>query len=102
MGALFHVQVHYVNLADAVQEALENGFRTMCSCLEGESIHSVSPSRRQLVIIGSESHGVSEVLIDMSDTCITIPNVETDRKVESLNASVATALILSELSRSRH
>ena len=48
------------------------------------------------IVIGSESHGLSDGLIDVCDATWSIPG---KGNVESLNAAIAGAIVTSELSR---
>lgn len=50
------------------------------------------------VVLGNEGAGVSDVAVEMSDTCAVIPMVGF---VESFNISVAASLIFYEARRSR-
>lgn len=102
MGALFHVNIHYGDLSETLEKGMNAGFRILSATMTGPSIYGYRPTEQTILIIGSESHGVSEALIQKSHHCITIPNGEKEQKVESLNASTATALILSELTRATH
>jgi len=49
-----------------------------------------------LIVIGNESKGISAGLLDLATNQITIPR---KGRAESLNASVATGIILSHLVR---
>jgi len=101
MGALFHVNIHYTNLINMMEKAAENGFRTLSATMNGTSLYDLPSAPKTLVIIGSESHGVSTQVVTKSHDCVFIPNRENEQKVESLNASIANALILSELTRNK-
>lgn len=100
MGSVFRMPVHY---ADAVD------FLTDCSgqlpvygtLLEGEPLgkHPFEPGG--IVVIGNESHGISDKIIPFITSRITIPAALAGSygRAESLNASIATAIICYEIRR---
>ncbi len=99
MGALFHINLLHENLNNFLDNASENGFEIISATMTGESLHDFRSEAKKIVILGSESHGVSQHLLEKSNVHLTIPNGEPSQKVESLNAGVANALMLSELTR---
>lgn len=99
MGALFHSQIHAVELVEVLKEAKGHGYRIVGTAMDGESLYSFEPTERSVVVIGSESHGMGSDISQLTDVDINIPNLEPQQKVESLNASVAAALVLYELNR---
>ena len=64
------------------------------AALDGESVYTTSKKENGIVIIGNESKGIQNSIMDMIDQKITIPKIGT---AESLNAAVATGIILSHL-----
>ena len=62
----------------------------------GTSLYKVSLSPKTVIIMGSESDGVSDSLFSLATTKIQIPGTG---EVESLNVSVATSLCLGEYYR---
>ncbi|MCP4523817.1 MAG: RNA methyltransferase [Candidatus Gracilibacteria bacterium] len=59
--------------------------------LDGENIHTAQKTKTGCIIIGNESHGISNELLPYITQKITIPRFG---GAESLNAGVATAIIL--------
>ena len=59
-------------------------------------LHSLDKNQKFAIIIGNEGKGVSKEIKELSDEYIYI---EMNKKCESLNAAVATSIILYELSR---
>lgn len=51
---------------------------------------------KSAIIIGNEANGVSQSLLELADESIKIPMIG---KTESLNAAVATGIILYEMNR---
>ncbi|MHB1050825.1 MAG: TrmH family RNA methyltransferase [Bacteroidota bacterium] len=96
MGSLFHLPI--IEGADLVREI--NRFRTgnwkiySAEIENSEDIGSVTFSGSALVIIGSESHGISKEISAHVDRRIRIPKFG---KAESLNAAIACGVILSKI-----
>ncbi|MBR1626521.1 MAG: hypothetical protein IJ681_05185, partial [Bacteroidales bacterium] len=64
-----------------------------------ENIYTEKLSSDGVIIIGNESHGISDDILQMINCPITIPCFANTDEVESLNASVACGIILSEFKR---
>ncbi|PLX27331.1 hypothetical protein C0583_03365 [Candidatus Parcubacteria bacterium] len=62
---------------------------------KGEDIKSFQPESNYILIIGSESHGADKDIIELAKKKI---NIKINKQIESLNASVATSIMLYELS----
>jgi len=93
MGSIFRVQVNYVDLP----EWLENSTRLKVgTLLEGKDIFAVQINEPCALVIGSEGQGISSAVKEKLDIAVTIPRMG---GAESLNASVATGIALSELSK---
>jgi TrmH family RNA methyltransferase len=101
MGALFRVKVHYVDPIDFLSSANNlKDYMVYGTFLEGENIYNEQLSESGLIIMGSESHGISDDIKPHVDKKLFIPNYPKDRKTsESLNISVATSIICSEFRR---
>ncbi len=97
MGALFHTNLHYCRLVEKLTMLKENGFRLLGTGMTGTPLNEMNPSTKTVLVIGSESHGISPEVQHRCDELITIQNREKDRKVESLNAGVAASIILYQL-----
>ena len=94
MGSLFRVDVHYLELSAWIA-GLPN-LPVICAALDGEELFTCGPLTAGLVIIGNEGRGVSEALVSLSTRKLTIPRYG---RAESLNAAVATGIILGQLCR---
>lgn len=95
MGALFHATVLHGDLPEWMRSARECGFHTVSAALEGGPVDGLAVSGKVLLVIGSESHGVSPQVRELSDAQVRIPSFGVPH-VESLNAAVATGILLSE------
>jgi RNA methyltransferase, TrmH family len=103
MGSIFRVKVIETDLMDVCQEARKNQVDVFGAVMNGQNIYeSKLKGSSSVLIIGSESHGIRNHLLPYINFPITFPAYSvpgTHNKTESLNASVAAALILSEFRR---
>jgi TrmH family RNA methyltransferase len=99
-GSVFRIQVFYMPLEEylANTSADQNIFGAM---LEGENIYTIETGQQGIILIGNESHGISSKLLPFIKKKIRIPGYSKDRSfaAESLNASIATAVICAEFMR---
>ena len=70
------------------------GLPLYAATLGGSSLYELEPLSSALVVIGNESRGITPELLSRIKTRITIPRLGS---AESLNAAVATGIILSHL-----
>ena len=92
MGSLSRLNVSYFNLYEWL-EGVEAATNIYGAVLNGESIKEISKPKNDVLIIGSEAHGISAEVLKFVNKPITIPRAETGG-AESLNASIATAILL--------
>ena len=99
MGAIFRVNIiESDNLLDTLKNIKKHKYKIMATSLETQnSIYDIDYNKKVLVI-GNEANGVSQEILDYADEKIKIPMLG---KTESLNASVATAVILYEYVRNK-
>ena len=96
MGAIFRVNVIEEDLVKVIKEARKHHFKLAVSSLQTEKdIYSIE-YKKKIIVIGNEANGVSKAIQEMADEKIKIPMLG---KTESLNASVATGVILYEYLR---
>lgn len=97
MGAIFRVNiVETENLKETLKEMKRHKYKVMCTDLTAsKNIYEVDYTKK-ILVIGNESNGISKELLDMADEKIIIPMLG---KTESLNASVATSIIVYEYVR---
>ena len=99
MGSLFRVKATVVNDAvSTVKEILASGRRVLSAELrEGAvSLFDAQLKPTDVVIIGNEGHGIDTQLSCASSGSVYIP---ISRKTESLNAAVAAAIFMWEISK---
>jgi TrmH family RNA methyltransferase len=99
MGSLFRVQVFYTDLLPAIADYKKAHNNPVCAAvLGGDDLYASPVQTPCLLLMGSESHGLSAELINTSTHKITIPSAP-GSKAESLNVGVSTAIIVSEFRR---
>lgn len=99
MGSISRVSAYYTNLEDFIGK-LPDEAKVYGSLLAGENIYKTELHSQSYLIIGSESHGISNELKKYITDNITIPTFSSESSgAESLNASVAAAIICSEFRR---
>lgn len=94
MGSLFHVPILCdVELKEFLLEKRKTNFTIYSTELSGSrDLRTITFSEKSIILIGSESHGISEELSKLSNQKIMIPRFG---KAESLNAAMACGIILS-------
>ena len=92
MGSISRVNIHY---GDLVQMLTQLKSHKIYACdLNGDSIYDASYDEKSILIMGSESHGISIEVLKMVDFTVTIPSVS-NTGIDSLNVASATAISLS-------
>ncbi|MFA6400566.1 MAG: RNA methyltransferase [Salinivirgaceae bacterium] len=100
MGAIFRIQIIYNPLPEIIQKAKANRIPIFGTVLSGKNIYSHKLPKNALIVMGNESKGISDELRTQLDTEILIPSFpENSITMESLNVSVATALVCAEFRR---
>ena len=99
MGAIFRVNIITSDsMIDTIKKLKKHGYEICVTSLkDSESIYNVQ-YKKKAIIIGNEANGVSEELINLADKKLIIPMLG---KTESLNASVATSIIVYEYIRQK-
>lgn len=98
-GAIEYVKVARVtNLVDTMKELKDRGLWLFGSDMEGEDFREWNSSGPIGVVIGNEGKGLSRLVKENCDGLVTIPMAG---HVQSLNASVAAALMMYEVARDR-
>ena len=97
MGSVFRIPVFQADL-QLFFNSVEKDIPIYGALLEGKNLFSTKYDRQKpaLLVIGSESHGISKAVMPFITNPLTIP-AHPDSEAESLNASVATAVILSRM-----
>lgn len=99
MGAIFRVKIiECEDLVKTLKEIKKHKFEIVVSSLQTDnSIYDIN-YHKKVIVIGNEANGVKREIQDLADKKIKIPMLG---KTESLNASVATGIILYEYVRQK-
>lgn len=99
MGAIFRKPVIYNELHDVANTFVEAGYPVYGTLLDGENLYNLERGLRKcgLIVMGSESFGISNALREKITSKILIPPYPAgSQSSESLNVAIATAIICAE------
>jgi RNA methyltransferase, TrmH family len=101
MGAIFRVELKYIDLNDWLLKFKKNkNYVIYGATMDGANLYSTELRKPAILIMGNESNGISKEIQELLDQRISIPNQsEFPEKSESLNVSIATAIVCAEFSR---
>ncbi len=86
MGSFCRVAVSYVNLADYLKSA---GQPVMAAHRDGAPVHAFAFPKDCVLVLGSESHGISPALMELCQKSVGIPSFG---GAESLNVAATAAI----------
>lgn len=95
MGAFTRVKTYRTNLAKFLKT---QSMPILGAFLNGRSIHDYTATSDLLVVMGNESHGISQEIEQIVTERITIPKFGDS---ESLNVAMATGIILDNIRRTQ-
>lgn len=100
MGSVYRVPFVYVDDMQEILQKMHNaGVHTYAAHLQGTTYYdSFSFKKPTAFLIGNEGNGLKKETADMADSYLKIPM---EGQVESLNAAIATALLMYEAHRQR-
>lgn len=98
MGAIFRVNVFECDLEKEIKNLKKHKIKILATDLNTKNTIYDTEYEKTAVVIGNEANGVSEKILQLSDDRIKIPMLG---RTESLNAGVATGIILYEVVRKR-
>lgn len=100
MGAVYRVPFLYTeSLPDTMEELKKKGIALYAAHLEGSRNYDVCDYRPDCgFLVGNEGNGLMAETVRAADACVKIPM---KGQVESLNAAVASSLLLYEAARQR-
>lgn len=99
MGAIFRVKViECENLKDVLKDLQSKEYKVMTTSLKAKETIYETDYKKKIIVIGNEANGVSKEILNIADEKVIIPMLG---KTESLNASVATGVILYEYVRQK-
>ncbi|MCW3116038.1 MAG: methyltransferase [Chitinophagaceae bacterium] len=91
MGSIARVKIIYTDLEEWLEQQKVTIF---AAALEGKDIRKMNRLTEGIIVIGNESKGIHPDVMQLAVEKITIPK---PGRAESLNAAVATAIILSHI-----
>jgi len=92
MGSIARVKVFYTDIGKWLSD--QKDICIYATVLDGEDVTQMKKIKQGIILIGNESKGISPEIVQLANDRITIQN---KGKAESLNAAVATGIILSHL-----
>jgi RNA methyltransferase, TrmH family len=100
MGSIFRLNIQYKNLEEILHN-LEISIPVYGMLLDGNNLYDTAIENNGVIVVGNESHGISTHLIKYIKSKISIPGYSIDgtNQPESLNASIAAAIVLAEFKR---
>jgi TrmH family RNA methyltransferase len=100
MGSFSRVKIIYANPITYLSET--KGRHIFGLAMEGKPIAALTFRHNDIFVVGSESHGISPEINTLIETHLHIPNyANTPNKAESLNASIAAAILMYDFCRAR-
>jgi len=97
MGSIGRVHIHYTDLKSFVGHFPHDSFGAV---LDGAPIQDITFPKNGVLVLGSESHGISTEVKDTLHHTISIRQYGSS-STESLNVAMASAILLHELRRSQ-
>lgn len=100
MGAFMHVTVWYRPLDELLERAVGEGITVYGATTDGAVVYDTALGHEGIIVLGNESKGISERILKYVTERITIPGPGRPLAgLESLNVSMAAAIICSEFAR---
>lgn len=101
MGSFFHIDIRDNAKPSDIVRLKEQGFTAVCGALCADTVDYMAVDMTQplIIIVGNEANGVSDEVMSLCDYKVKIPIYG---KAESLNAAVATAILMYEAARQRN
>ena len=97
VGTIENIKIAKVgNLVNTIKELKEKGYWVIGTDMEGTDYKEIDYTGKIVIVIGNEGKGMSRLV---KENCDFIASIPMRGKVNSLNASVAAALILYEAVR---
>jgi TrmH family RNA methyltransferase len=93
-GSLLRMNIQYADLITYLSS--KKGVAIYAAALNGNSIYEIEVKEPSIIIVGNEASGISKEVMVLANQTITIPKIG---KAESLNAGIATAIILSHFTK---
>ena len=97
MGSIARVNINYTDLSTYF---LKTKIPVYVGVMDGNNIYKENLPEKAIIVLGNEANGISEEIMNLATHKIAIPQFGKIQATESLNVATATAILLSEFSRS--
>ena len=94
MSSLARVNLIYTDIVEWLSKS--KSVQILATTLHGRPLKDIHQLSEAILIIGNEANGITDDVLNLAHEKITIPKIG---KAESLNAAVATSIVLYELTR---
>ena len=99
VGAIEYIPIiRVVNLNDTIKKLKDDGYWIIATDMDGEDYTKIDYNMPVCIVIGNEGKGISRMVSENSDIIASIPM---KGKINSLNASVSCAIVLSHIMKDR-
>ena len=99
VGAIEYIPIiRVVNLNDTIRKLKDDGYWIIATDMDGEDYSKIDYNMPVCIVIGNEGKGISRMVSENSDIIASIPM---KGKINSLNASVSCAIVLSHIMKDR-
>jgi TrmH family RNA methyltransferase len=98
MGSILRLSIVMSSGQEIIQFCKSNTIPVLAANLNGTPIQEFRAPEKWALVVGSESHGVSNEFVHAAQECLTIPAMG---EAESLNAAIAAGIALFALSTSK-
>ena len=99
-GAINYAKIARVtNLSKTIDELKDRGFWFACADMSGDPVEKCNLKGSIGLVVGNEGNGVSRLVKEKCDFTVSIPM---NGHIDSLNVSVATAILLYEITKVRN
>ncbi|MFR2534201.1 MAG: TrmH family RNA methyltransferase [Clostridia bacterium] len=97
MGAIYRINmIQSTNIIETLKNIQKNKFQVVATSLQTQETIYTMDYHKKAIVIGNEANGVSKEVLELAGKKVKIPMLG---KTESLNAAVATSIIVYEYVR---
>lgn len=90
MGSIFRVNCRYDLECDLLNDLKADGYHVYGADMQGCKFSEITTHPKSILLMGSESHGISEQMLPLVDTFVAIPKLGNG---DSLNVGVACGIL---------
>lgn len=94
-GSIFHIPIEQADLTQAIPSLQTAGYEVWATTLaRAQNYATLRPAKKTAILLGNEGSGVDDTLLELADALVKIPIYG---KAESLNVSIAAAILMYHL-----